>query len=52
MKKRRFASEALFMKQQWRTEHFYDPSYNPNFSLRQAAFAYAFPPRLPTEWHL
>lgn len=44
-KKRRFAEEVELMQRRWGRALLCDPAYNPNLSLRDAGFDFAFPPR-------
>jgi O-antigen biosynthesis protein len=44
-KQARFTKEVQFMKERWGNKLLIDPAYNPNLSLDELDFSYAFPPR-------
>jgi len=44
---RRFEQEVEFIKTHWGERLLNDPAYNPNFSLDNEDFEFAYPPRLP-----
>lgn len=43
----RFKQEVEFIKASWGERLFNDPAYNPNYSLDNEDFAFAYPPRVP-----
>ncbi|TDH60557.1 glycosyltransferase family 2 protein, partial [Dankookia rubra] len=46
----RFAREVAYMRGRWGPALDADPYYSPNFSLQDAGFNLAFPPRRPRRW--
>jgi GT2 family glycosyltransferase len=47
VKQARFEQEVALIHNRWGQKLYQDPAYNPNLSLEDHTFAFAFPPRVP-----
>lgn len=49
-KQQRFLAEVRYMEMKWKASLAADPYYNPNLSLGNKLFTFAFPPRVTKPW--